>query len=102
MTDRLGRYRDNRDPSGTSEPGLDGAGRPKPGRAEEKAPRFVIQEHDASSLHYDFRLEVDGTLRSWAVPKMSPTEADTGAAMAGIIAPTQSEHPSRSFAAHRS
>ncbi|MES1950883.1 hypothetical protein S4A8_08490 [Salinisphaera sp. S4-8] len=67
--DKLARYRDRRDAERSPEPsGQAGAGQ----RGD--APIFVIQKHDASTLHYDFRLEIDGVLKSWAVPKGPSTD----------------------------
>ncbi|MGH7523174.1 MAG: DNA polymerase ligase N-terminal domain-containing protein, partial [Gemmatimonadales bacterium] len=62
-TRALTEYRRKRDFSKTSEPE---GGHPS-GRV--KALRFVIQKHAATSLHFDFRLELDGVMKSWAVPK---------------------------------
>jgi len=62
----LREYQRKRDFSRTAEP----AGRLAKSRG--KGALFVIQKHDATRLHYDFRLEVDGTLKSWAVPKGIP------------------------------
>jgi len=58
----LKRYRAKRNFNVTAEP-ADG-GESRPGELQ-----FVVQKHWASRLHYDFRLELDGTMKSWAVPK---------------------------------
>ena len=62
MPDCLKRYRTKRDFKKTKEP----AGKK---RKSSKSPTFVIQQHAARAMHYDVRLEIDGVMVSWAVPK---------------------------------
>src|SRR3989337_1508264 len=67
--DSLAEYRRKRDFAKTAEP----AGK----RARSKGNSFVVQKHDATRLHYDFRLELDGVLLSWAVtrgPSLDPAD----------------------------
>ena len=63
---KLQEYRKKRDPKQTPEP--------FGGKKKGKEPIFVVQRHDARRLHYDFRLERNGALASWAVPKGIPLE----------------------------
>jgi bifunctional non-homologous end joining protein LigD len=63
----LSTYRKKRDPGRTPEPFSSG-------EQSSAQPIFVVQRHDARRLHYDFRLEEDGALASWAVPKGVPLE----------------------------
>jgi bifunctional non-homologous end joining protein LigD len=69
MADRLGSYKAKRDFEKTPEP--KGRSRGKPSEA-----RFVVQEHHARRLHWDLRLEREGTLASWALPRGVPEHPD--------------------------
>jgi len=66
LAKQLSEYRRKRDPKQTPEP--------FGGKKRGKQPIFVVQRHDARRLHYDFRLERNGALASWAVPKGVPLE----------------------------
>jgi len=98
--DPLKSYRSKRDFARTPEPAAadrsaaaaEGASAPapKPGRTRARggAPRFVIHEHSARRLHWDLRLERDGVLVSWAIPKGMPEEPGSN-----HIAPHTEDHP---------
>ncbi len=61
-------YSSKRDFSKTNEPQAGGS------NSKNGSPIFVIQKHDATNLHYDFRIEISGTLKSWSVPKGPSTD----------------------------
>jgi bifunctional non-homologous end joining protein LigD len=78
--DRLRPYRAKRDPAKTPEPVPPTPAKPARTRAKAAAGagnRFVVQEHHARALHWDFRLERHGVLVSWAVPKGVPLDRGT-------------------------
>lgn len=69
VSDLLSSYKIKRDFAKTKEP----KGALPSAKNSAKGLRFVVQEHWASHHHFDFRLEMDGVLRSWAIPKQIPT-----------------------------
>jgi DNA ligase D-like protein (predicted 3'-phosphoesterase) len=79
--DKLKKYKEKRNFRKTGEPA---GGKKK----SSKKPIFIIQKHDASNLHYDFRLEIEGVLKSWAVPK-GPS---TNPSVKRLAMPTE-DHP---------
>ncbi len=87
MASKLSTYKAKRDPKKTPEPM--GATATKSRRAtSDSSPTFVIQEHHARALHWDFRLERDGVLVSWALPKGLPVDPKTN----HLAVPTE-DHP---------
>src|SRR3984957_5757754 len=72
---KLTAYRAKRDPKKTPEPM--GKAAKATGKKTTSLPTFVIQEHHARALHWDFRLERDGVLVSWALPKGLPVDPGT-------------------------
>ena len=71
--DNLKQYNKKRDFSKTSEPSSAKSSK-KQSKASKTEKLFVVQEHNASHLHWDFRLEIDGVLKSWAIPKQPPKQ----------------------------
>lgn len=80
----LAEYRRKRRFDRTAEPGGDSG----TGSGEDERPVFVVQVHDARRMHFDFRLEAGGVLKSWAVPKGPPTDPQ----VKRLATPTE-DHP---------